>query len=88
MKLYSLYDQKAEVFLTPVFFRAHGEAMRQVESESLKGDSMIGMHPEDFVLYYLGEFSIDTGEFQAESPPIVLTRVSDLLPSDQLGPVQ
>lgn len=80
MRMYSIFDQKAEVFLQPVFFRAHGEAMRQLETELRNPESMMGAHPEDFVLFHVADFDVDTGVLSVVEPPLVLSRASDLIP--------
>lgn len=83
MKMYSVYDQKAECYGQPVFFKAHGEALRQLEVEARNKETLIGAHPEDFILFYVGCFDIASGVLIAEDPPLVLSRVSDLLPPSE-----
>lgn len=81
MKLYSVYDQKAESWGQPVFYRAHGEALRGLEDECRRPESIIAAHPEDFVMFYLGDFDETTGTLVVENSPLVLSRASELLPS-------
>ncbi len=77
MKMYSIYDTKAEAYMKPFFWRSHGEALRFFYDEAARDDSILSSHPEDFVLFYVGEFDENEGFFDAVEPTVSLGRASD-----------
>lgn len=62
-KLYSVYDEKAEAFIPPFFVPAHGLALRAFKDCVNSKDHHFGKHPQDYTLFYLGEWDDVTGEF-------------------------
>lgn len=66
---FSVFDVKAEVYGTPIFFATKGLATRAFEEQTNKPDSPIGQHPADFTLFCIGEFEPDTGVLTPLSPP-------------------
>lgn len=63
-KMYTVKDIKADYFNKPMVFRNHGEAIR-VFLDSGAEVAPFAKHPDDFVLYCIGEFSEDTGLIKA-----------------------
>lgn len=77
-KMYAIRDTGAEVFDRPIFARAHGEAERQFQNVVRDDQTVIGQHPEQFSLWYIGEFDDKTGEFTPlEGGSIVLCKAID-----------
>lgn len=62
-KIYSVYDQKAEVFHSPFYLTTHGEAERQFQTAVNDPKTQFSVYPEDFDLYYLGEYDDNKGQF-------------------------
>lgn len=61
LKAFSIRDAKSEVFNTPFFQKTHGEAERTFRQLVTNSESMPGKYPEDYDLYYLGEYDDQTG---------------------------
>ena len=61
LKAFALRDQKAEVFGTPFFLKTHGEAERTFRELVANDQTMPGKYPEDYDLYYLGEYNDQKG---------------------------
>jgi hypothetical protein len=59
--VFSVYDAKAEVYGTPVFFPTKGLATRAFEDQCNRDDSPLREHAGDFTLFQVGEFDTDTG---------------------------
>jgi hypothetical protein len=80
MKIFSVYDEKLEEFMTPTFFLTSGQAMRSFEDLVL-GDSecIFAKHPEDFTLYLIGEFNSTSGQLESYSIPTVLCSAKDIV---------
>lgn len=69
LKIYSIRDTKAEVFHPPFFQKSHGEAERSF-SELLRDEkSLIYKYPEDYDLYYLGNYDDQTGKITPNNSP-------------------
>lgn len=70
LKIYSIRDSKGEMFNTPFFQKTHGEAERSFRNVVKDERSLPSQYPEDFDLYYLGEFDDVTGQIQALDTPL------------------
>ncbi len=62
MKICTIYDAKGEAFFQPMFFQSVAQAERSFQDATAKPDSDIGMHPEDYSLFLVGEFDQRTGQ--------------------------
>jgi len=77
MRIYSIFDIKAEEF-SPPFFAQNDRLAQRMVTESTRGNgSMLSAYPEDFLLYRLGEFESGTGVIEPELPSILIS-VKDL----------
>jgi len=61
MKMYTVYDSKAEAYLNPFVLRSKGEAIRSFQTEANKPDSNLNRYSEDYTLFEIGTFDTDTG---------------------------
>jgi len=64
MRLYSIYDTKAESWGNPVSIRTDAEAIRMFKVVANDDQSEIGKHPEDFMLFRVGTFNNETGSVE------------------------
>jgi len=69
LKVFSIRDSKGEVFNTPFFQKTHGEAERSFRQLINDDKSMVNKYPDDFDLYYLGEYCDNTGKFKPLDTP-------------------
>lgn len=67
-KLYAVYDKSAEAFNDPFCCVTDSQAVRAVESAVTNPSSDISRFPEDFVLYYLGEYVFGNGVIDSVEP--------------------
>lgn len=58
MKIYTIFDAKAEFYNTPFFARTNAEAMRMFQQmiSDRNPNNMASTHPEDFTLFEIGSF--------------------------------
>lgn len=56
MFLYSIYDLKAEYYMSPVMLRSDAEAIRMFDDMCGDESHPVGKHPADYVLYRLGGY--------------------------------
>lgn len=61
LKLYAYRDSKIETFTDPFLQHTPGEAERTFRDTVSNPKSKLNQHPEDFSLYYLGEYETNTG---------------------------
>lgn len=68
-KMYAIRDTKAEIYKQPTYFLTHGEAERAFKELANDREGIIGKNPEDFDLYYMGEFDDETGNIIPQEAP-------------------
>lgn len=63
IKIYSIYDSKAQAFNSPFYARSKGEAIRNFQhmANEDKPDNMVWHYPEDYSLFELGDFDSEKG---------------------------
>jgi len=67
MRIYSIYDTKAEQYGNPVYCRTDAEARRQFGVVAQDQTTEIGKHPEDFLLFRLGTWDPENGTIKTEA---------------------
>lgn len=89
LKAFSIRDQKGETFNTPFFKTTHGEAERDFRTVTNDPKSTLNQYPEDFDLYYLGEYDTNKGTFTSlDTPQHLLKAVSVIQKQKHLDAVQ
>lgn len=68
LKIFSVYDTKAEFYHPPFFFRTNGEALRVWMDLANDRSNQIGQYPQDFVLFEIGTFDPQTGSVEPCDP--------------------
>lgn len=59
--VYSVYDEKAQMFMNVFTCKTDGEAMRLFSDECHNQESMFSKHPHDFELFKIGCFNDNDG---------------------------
>lgn len=67
MRLYSIYDSKAEQFSPPQVYHNDMLALRAFEGIVNDDKMLIKKYPEDFSLYYIGNLSDSDGRYFVET---------------------
>lgn len=69
-----VFDKAAECFSRPMFVPAKGLAIRSFIDECNResSDNTLYMHPDDYILYHLGDFNDSDGTFSTEHGHTVL----------------
>ena len=81
LKMFSIRDQKAEVFNQPWFAKTHGEAERNFRQLVKDPKSMVSQFPEDYSLYYIGQYDDQTGSVETLAEPQHLLKADAILNS-------
>lgn len=79
LKVVSVYDSAVQAFMRPIFVAAVGAAVRSFTDEMNRPESEMHRHPQDYVLYELGEFDDSDGSMVSITPPKMLVRGSDVI---------
>lgn len=76
LKIFSVYDSKAEAYLTPIFVPNAAVAVRSFVGAATNPESAIFANAEDFELWELGEWDPGKGTF-VETKKVSLGLASD-----------
>ncbi|AXL15135.1 nonstructural protein [Microviridae sp.] len=72
LKMFSIYDQKVQVFNTP-FFMVNQQIAKRAFSDLMQEEgTTINKHPKDFALYELGEYDDSTGKLDNHPVAVML----------------
>ena len=66
LEIYSVYDKKAEKFETPFTMFNQAVAVRLFKTQVEDPTMLIGKNPEDFSLFYCGEFDVIQGKIKVD----------------------
>ena len=82
LRLYSIYDDKAEQFSPPQVYHNDMLALRAFENLVNDDKTLINSYPEDFSLHYIGNLGDSDGRYYIESSdesriPVLIGRASD-----------
>lgn len=73
LRLYTVYDSKAELYMPPFCQKTKGEALRGfADAIQGGGDNNLAKHPEDFTLFEVGLFEDSDGTIQMHDAKISL----------------
>jgi hypothetical protein len=69
-QIYTIYDSKAEAYMTPFFIQQDGQALRDFKDAALNQESTISKHPEDYTLFKLGTYDETTAKIEMLKTPV------------------
>lgn len=75
MKMFTVYDMKAEFFGQPFFEQEEASAIRSfgdAVNDSSNPANQWNKHPEDFQLYLIGAFDNETGNVESYLPKAIV----------------
>lgn len=70
-KVYSIFDKKVGCYAPPFSVSHEAQAVRDLQTAVRSGGSQLSEYPEDFDLYYVGDFDDCQGRFTSENPVFV-----------------
>lgn len=68
IKMYAIYDSAAGAYLQPFFFHQDGLALRAISDCVADPSHNFAKHPDDYTLFYIGEFDDQTGDIVPAVP--------------------
>lgn len=75
--VYSVFDAAAQVFTAPTIDISDASAIRAFQQAVANSASVMNFKPEDFSLYQVGTFDVETGALDPMLPPSRLFVGSD-----------
>lgn len=70
LKMFTVYDSKAEAYLAPFCFKSKGEAIRAFTETVNDGKSTFSKYPADFTLFELGDYHEESAQFGLHPTPV------------------
>ena len=70
LKVFSIYDSKAEAYKQPFFMATKGEAVRGILEVLDRPDHLFAKYPADYTLFELGEYDDSNGKMLPHNTPI------------------
>ncbi len=84
--VFTIYDSKVDAFLPPFYMQTKPAAIRAITDTMNDPSHQFAKHPEDYTLFYLGQFDDGTATFDLEKTPISLCLLLELTSQDQNQP--
>lgn len=84
LNVYSIFDEKAQAYLRPLYANQHAEAIRSFHGAVLE-DKGFSKFPEDFRLYFLAVWDTDSGKFKSEPQPVFMANATDFVKRENEG---
>lgn len=78
MKIYNVYDAKAECYLTPIFFKTHALAIRAFENAINTPEHDFNRYSEDYTLFHIGDYDEDNGTITPVLTLVPLSKANEL----------
>lgn len=72
LNIFSVFDSKAEAFMSPFFMNSKGSAIRAFTEISHDKTHAFGKNPEDFTLFHLGSWNDSSASFDLLATPASL----------------
>lgn len=72
IKIFSVFDSKAEAFLLPMFMQSRGVAIRSFTAAASDEKHDFSRYAADYTLFELGEFDERSASFKLHSAPVSL----------------
>lgn len=76
MKLYSIRDKKLASFNAPFASESEVQATRQFGVVARDNTTQLSYYPDDFDLYEVGSFDINSGKLETIEPRFIIGAVS------------
>ena len=67
--VYSIYDSAAGVFTAPTIDISDASAVRSFQQAVANSGSIMNFKPDDFSLFQVGSFDVETGKLEPLNPP-------------------
>lgn len=83
MQIFSIYDKKAQAYMSPFYYHQKGQALRAFEDAVNDPQTPFTKHPEDFQLFHIGEWNDSTGKITPLSNPVPIEEALNVIKKGQ-----
>jgi hypothetical protein len=80
LKMFAVRDSKGGFYSNPRMHHSHGEAEREMLIMMKNPEALMAQYPEDFDLYYLGDYDALSGKIAPLGTPQHLVKLINLRP--------
>jgi len=70
-KIFVIYDVKAQFYNKPFYLQNDAIAIRALTDLKNDPNTDIAKHPEDFILFAIGEYDDETAEIKSHEPKVM-----------------
>lgn len=67
--VYSIFDKAAGIYTSPTIDISENSAARSFEQAVANSGSIMNFRPDDFALYQIGVFDVESGHIEPVVPP-------------------
>lgn len=67
-EIFTIHDGKAHAYITPFFLPTNEMAIRSFIDGLNNPEHAFNRHPEDYTLFHIGQYFVDTAEINAHTP--------------------
>lgn len=78
LRVCSIYDSKAEAFMSPAFVPAIGIASRDFVDAFTGPEAKMAKHKDDFILYHVADWDTASALFTPVVPPRMVMKGADV----------
>lgn len=79
LNVYSIFDNKSDSFCIPFYEKSHKLAIRSFMTAVADPESKLNIFPDDYSLFYVSTFCMDSGKFEEfDSPELLVTGINAL----------
>lgn len=86
LNLYSVYDEKTEVFFPPIYCHTDGQAIRHFKVQFANPETLYNQFPSDYKIYRVGKFNDNDGALNGLQIPELIISGMDLVKKESLKP--
>lgn len=70
-RLYSIFDKATGAYAAPFAQPTNAGAIRAIKMDMQDKNSMLGQHPSDYELWYVGDFDTEDGKITSNNERVV-----------------
>jgi len=86
LKMFTVYDSKAEAYLRPFYMNTKGEAIRLFTDMANDQNHQFFKHPEDYTLFELGDYEDTNGSFDLCKTPMAIGKALEFKTQREMFP--
>lgn len=82
-QIFTVYDTKVLAYLPPFYMQTKPAAIRAITDTMQDPSHQFSKHPEDYVLFHLGDFDDNTAAIIPLKVPLALAGLHELVPQEK-----